>query len=200
MADLKILLLAGGQSSRMGQPKHLLMLENQPNFVRLLLQLKLACPGAQAYISLRDQSMVPSVLQFIHSISEELKLEVILDQQDDIGPAAGLLAAYQIDSTCRWLVVACDFPLLQASDINQLINAYEDPVTCFQNSEGWTEPLLAIWNHTALQVLKQGFEAGKTGPNRIIHLLKGKNIRPQREEALFNTNTPEEWEAAKQLV
>lgn len=200
MTDLKVLILAGGQSTRMGQPKHLLMLGDQPTFVRLLLQIRLACPEAQTYISLRDQSMVSSVKQFIHNVAEDLNVEVVLDQQNDIGPAAGLLAAYQTDSTCRWLVVACDFPLLQAKDVRQLVDAYEDPVTCFQNSEGWTEPLFAIWNDTALRILKDGVETGKTGPNRVIHLLKGKTIRPQREKALFNTNTPEEWEAAKQLI
>jgi molybdopterin-guanine dinucleotide biosynthesis protein A len=62
-----------------------------------------------------------------------------------IGPAAGLLAAYKNDPHAHWLVIACDYPLLTSDALQQLYDAYEEPVTCFVNSQEWCEPLLGIW-------------------------------------------------------
>jgi molybdopterin-guanine dinucleotide biosynthesis protein A len=77
----------------------------------------------------------------------------------------------------------------------QLIREYRPPATYFL-VEGQIEPLFAIWSSEALDVLKGNVEKGKTGP---IYTLKslGNGIVPKEGKWLFNTNTPEEWEAAQ---
>jgi molybdopterin-guanine dinucleotide biosynthesis protein A len=132
------------------------------------------------------------------STSTSLKLELVVDDtEEDIGPAAGLLAAHHKDPAATWLAVACDYPLLQETAVRQLIENYEAPATCFKNADGFSEPLLGIWNPQALRSLKQNVASGRSGPAYTLRQLNSKLITPLREEWLMNVNTKEEWETAK---
>ncbi|KAK8194396.1 hypothetical protein M8818_007586 [Zalaria obscura] len=134
------------------------------------------------------------------SLHEDLNLIYDGDGSSDIGPAAGLLAAYDADPEAHWLVLACDYPHITASDLGALLEAYEAPVTCFVNEEGFHEPLVALWSPEALRKLRQNVSNGINGPARTIKMLNGKRMRPEREMALFNANTPQEWETALQMA
>jgi len=117
-----------------------------------------------------------------------------------IGPAAGLLAAYSLDPSAYWVVVACDYPLMDAMELRRLRDAYEEPVTCFRNEEGFAEPLIGIWSPRALEQLKVNVSSGINGPNRVVRQMAGKMVRPRREKALFNANTPEDWQRALEMM
>lgn len=175
------LILAGGLSERMGQPKALLQFKGKPLYLHTYNLLKAVC--TTVYISCRrDQNF-------------ELQLPVIYDDRyTAIGPAAGLLSAHEkhLDT---WLIVACDYPLATEETVLQLMREYRAPATYFL-VEGQIEPLFAIWSSEALDVLKGNVEKGKTGP---IYTLKslGNGIVPKEGRWLYNTNTPEEWEAAQ---
>ena len=127
-----------------------------------------------------------------------MKLVIVLDQtQQDIGPAGGLIAAHHSCPSATWLVVACDFPFLESGTVKQLLDEFETPVTCFRNSEGFSEPLLAIWSPQALVELEKNVESGRKGPNFTVRMLSGKSIIPKKEKWLTNINTMEEWKDAK---
>lgn len=204
MHHLNCLLLAGGQSSRMGTPKHLLALANgQPVFAYLLERLHEACPQSDLYISVHSHeqaAVLPPVLG--------LRYRVLCDSSGDtgdvsgyyIGPAAGLLAAYEEDAHCHWMVLACDYPLMTSSDLKLLVELYEEPVTCFQNADGFLEPLVAIWSPNALQALASNVEVGKTGPTSTIRQLQGTSLRAIEETSLHNTNDQEDWARAMDIA
>ncbi|EEA24318.1 hypothetical protein PMAA_083230 [Talaromyces marneffei ATCC 18224] len=156
---LQALILAGGQSSRMGSRKELL----------------------------RHPSGLP-MYQYL--------IEII-----DIGPAAGLLAAYHNNPETNWLIVACDFPLLSAATLTRLISAAKSSsVTCYRNSKGFCEPLLALWSPEALEKLADNTRQGRTGPRFVVEELPDSRIlSPESEVELFNVNTVEEWEEACNL-
>ena len=205
---VKPLLLMGGRSSRMGEPKHLLAgTDGTPMFANTLRMLQTACPDARTvYISVHsesqelDSSLLSSrtdgSFQYLYdSKSNDGTKEII-----DIGPAAGLLAAYHEDPKAYWLVSACDYPLMQPQACWQLGSEFEEPVTCFKNTEGYCEPLLAIWGPTALERLKQKVQAGKTGPSSVVRELGGKMVKPAVDCWLTGTNTMEEYKAAMKLA
>lgn len=162
----------------------------------LVGRIKQAHPTAETvYISLHNRS------QPTEGILDD-GIYVVYDTDDKIaavsnaGPAAGLLAAYHLDRTAHWLVVACDYPLLSAADLRQLVDNYQSPLTCFENAEGWPEPLLAIWSPSALDTLEHNVRRGVTGPIKTLRGLLSKKLRPLDERSLMNINTPMEWEAA----
>lgn len=210
MDSLRLLILAGGQSSRMGFPKHLLPVPstNQPLYKQLIQVMYLAFPETHtvhfsfAGHSALDNTLLQAELSTTtETVSGRVELKLISDEiTQDIGPAAGLLAARQFDPTANWLVVACDFPLLHPAALCQLREAYEAPVTCFVNGDGFSEPLLGIWSPQALQKLRENVEKDITGPNYTVKRLKGKLITPMEDDWILNTNTREEWDFAKSRI
>lgn len=214
MAMVKPLLLAGGKSSRMGFPKHLLQLPNgQPLYTQLIQTFCGALLDLDTmYVSFAKDSAVDN--GFRKEITPDtpdqvnkskVKIEIVWDDtHEDIGPAAGLLSAFHQDPNATWLVVACDYPLIHIETLRQLLDEYEAPVTCFQNADGFCEPFLGIWSPKALSVLEENVKAGKLGPSRTVKEAGGKLIKPAlsasgetREWWLTNVNTKEEWEKAK---
>lgn len=194
----------------MGSPKHLLPLlsTGQPLYQHLIGIICAAVPETKTiYISTGESSELDDTLRLGTYLSptkagdQRINLIKIPDgTPSNIGPAAGLLAAHQYDPKAVWLVIACDFPLLAPAALHQLREAFEDPVTCFVNKEGFSEPLLAIWSPHALQCLSENVKAGRSGPSYTIKHLNGKLIQPVDDEWILNTNTPEEWEAARLRV
>jgi molybdopterin-guanine dinucleotide biosynthesis protein A len=222
------LLCVGGQSSRMGFPKHLLPFpDGLLAFEHALLTIHNAIPNADIiYMSLHDESQLEGIRfrlnaspspsassppmpsgedtpQDHHHPSPFPALELIFDNIEkygDIGPAAALLSAHVIYPTATLLVLGCDYPLLPAAALQQLILEYEPPLTCFVNEKGFTEPLVAIWGPEALETLNREVGKGTTGLSRVAREVKGKLVRPLREGWIAGCNTREEWEEAMLVV
>ncbi|KAK2799782.1 hypothetical protein FQN51_006709 [Onygenales sp. PD_10] len=262
---IRALLLAGGQSSRMGTRKELLHLpgNEMPLFFHLARLLKSSCPDLDGiHLSLKDRSSVPGVLKAAASLifrsrlisgisaSEDIEriefetsdcdedrvgIEFLYDEDIllnvtgrngemgiskrrdrknlDIGPAAGLIAAYHADPTATWLVVACDFPFLTTSALKLLCREHFTPahatnamgsdeslITCYRNAKGHCEPLLALWTPDALAMLERNLKQGRTGPRFVIEELGPRGVRmvsPAEERWLFNANTEEDWKEVR---
>lgn len=194
---IEALILCGGQSSRMGQPKHSLIFPDARSIVSHLIERIRSAVSeiSTVHISLRDedqsfQKLDDDQIQFIYD-SDNYSV-----QRLDVGPASGLLAAHHQDPTVHWLVIACDYPLLQVDDLRHMIESYESPLTCFENADGFPEPLLAIWSPTALQALEKNVQAGIAGPIKTLRSLQTKRLEPRHEQSLLNANTPADWDAA----
>lgn len=212
---LKPLLLIGGQSSRIGTRKELLSFpDGRLAFEHALSTIHSAVPSASIiFVSIHDESQragidsrlrnpaplfVPNVPTSHDDDDHPVKapaLQVILDEAGpDVGPAAGLLAAHSLHLDTKWLVLGCDYPLLPASALQQLILEYQDPVTCFVNEDGFAEPLIGIWSPEALKKLKENVKGGRGGLHAVIKALDGKLVRPLRELWIKGANTRDEWE------
>jgi molybdopterin-guanine dinucleotide biosynthesis protein A len=210
MDSLKILILAGGHSSRMGSPKHLLPVPptDRPLYQHLISIICVALPATRTiHVSVANISKSDDALDYgqlcLTRETDDSRVDLVKipdTATQEIGPSAGLLAAHQHDPGATWLIVACDFPLLDPAALRQLKEVYQDPVTCFVNKDGFSEPLLAIWSSQALQALSENVLAGRAGPNYTIKRLGAKLISPSEDEWIFNTNTPEEWEDAKRRI
>ncbi|GFF23030.1 conserved hypothetical protein [Aspergillus udagawae] len=221
MPVLKPLLLAGGHSSRMGIRKELLrVVGDVPLFVHLLSILREACPESDVvFLSLHDHDSLKAIENDRH-ITAVTKNQLILthgattfpvhvvydgpgvpNKHDStgIGPAAALLAAHHQDESAHWLVVACDYPFISVAALSQLRCEWAEPVICFQNRDGFCEPLLSVWSPEALRVLKENIQNGILGPSAVVKRLRGKTIRPRDEKWIFNVNTPADLELASNM-
>ncbi|KAL4972774.1 MobA-like NTP transferase domain-containing protein [Aspergillus desertorum] len=213
------LLLAGGRSTRMGSRKELLCLAEIPVYEHQLIRLHLACPeSGTVFLSLPSPASLSQILESpnvecmssatlrLRHGTRSVLVRVLYDQPDeyaeaqDQGPAGGLLAAHSYDRSATWLVVACDYPFFSVSAVRQLCqDMATSPVTCFENRDGIYEPLLGIWTPSALDLLEENVKKGIFGPKSIVTKSRGKAVRPQNENWLFNMNTPAEYEQAKKM-
>lgn len=200
--NIKPLFIAGGFSTRKGTPKHLMPhSDGRPAYQHTLEHLMNALPLTDTfYISLRDEDQTLEMdLAGSHKISKHI--EPIYDSTSvPLGPVAGLIAAHICAPSATWLIVGCDYPLLTAHTLQQLMREYVPPVTCFGNEQGLLEPLLAIWSPRALGRLAENVAAGKCGPSMTVEELDGKILTPHDENWIFGANTTEDWDAAMSIA
>lgn len=195
----KPLLLIGGNSTRMGEPKHLLVTPSGKTMLQHSFEmLSELCPATKVYVSLAQETPIDSFLRSRQDVAE-----CILDLEPNCtvtsaGPAKGLLAAFRSDPKTTWLVLACDYPLLTAEALRQLCGMYAPPVTCFRNADGFYEPLIGIWSAAALETLADNLAAGIGSPAKVVKQLDGLAITPPQghEDWLLNVNTRGEWDRA----
>lgn len=201
--NIKPLLVAGGSSSpRMGTPKHLMPhTDGRPAYQHTLEHLINALPLTDTfYISLHDETQTSSMdLAGSHKISKHV--EPIYDSTSvvPLGPAAGLIGAHICAPSATWLIVGCDYPLLTARTLQQLVKGYVPPVTCFGNEHGLLEPLLGIWSPLALGRLAENVAAGKCGPGMTVEELDGKVLIPRDGNWIFGADTMDDWDAAMRV-
>ena len=99
--DLYGLVLAGGQSSRMGEDKALLKYHGQTQLEYGYKLLEKFC--AKTFISINHK----------HSAEKtRKKFPFIIDQFEQGGPLNGIASALSAHPDKAWLVIACDLPLL----------------------------------------------------------------------------------------
>ncbi|HNP37036.1 MAG TPA: NTP transferase domain-containing protein [Woeseiaceae bacterium] len=184
------LVLAGGNSRRMGQDKAAMRRGGQSQ-LEFAFDL-LARLTSRQFVSVRaGQAGDPLRARFPR----------IVDRDENIGPLAGILAALGEYPASDWLVVACDLPNLELQTLRYLVeNAPPgEALVAYRSSvDGMPEPLCALYRAESAPILRRAVNNGSGCPRKImqqngVHLLQLPN-----PAALHNVNTPEDLEAIHQ--
>ena len=192
------LILIGGESKRMGRDKAALVYRNGSQAERALELIRPLC--SRCFFSVRpDQSLEPGARKAVHENSAEL----IPDRFTGIGPMGGILSAQFLHPRAAWLVLGVDMPLLEERDIQELLN-FRNPfkfASCFgtdRDKEGrpldylLPEPLCAVYepkSHSRmLALLGRGIDC----PRAFLRTSDIAMKKPEREDAAFNANSPEQ--------
>lgn len=182
------LVLAGGQSLRMGSDKSLLQYHDKPQRAHLFEMLQPLCE--ETFISC-------NAIQ-----AAQIDLPSIEDKFLGIGPMGGILSAFQSAPNAAWLVVATDLPYLNTNTLNYLI-AHRDPsrlATAFIGTDGLLEPLITIWEPRAYPVLLQALSMGLSCPRKILTSCNTMKLDPPGLAEVQNVNLPAERDAAMQAI
>lgn len=176
------LVLAGGESKRMGRDKALLERDGRSQLA-FIVQL-VAAHADRVFVSTRlDQKDDP----------ERRRFDQVVDHYSDMGPLAGILSAMEDFPDVDWLVVACDLPNISDETLAYLLanRSSDHPFTAFLSShDGLPEPLCAIYRMESKSVVRQFADDGIHCPRKILirsdtHLLE--QLDPT---SLDNINTP----------
>jgi len=185
-APLYGLVLAGGESRRMGRDKALLDYHGRPQLEWAYQLVARHC--ARAFVSVRA------------SQADELRsaLPRIVDGEAGAGPIAGIAAAQAAHPEAAWLVVACDLPFLGDALLAHLVaRRGAECVTAYRSAhDGLPEPLCAIYEPQTRAAILAAIAAGRNCPRKFI-LGSGVPLLDLPDSAaLDNVNTPEELAAA----
>jgi molybdenum cofactor guanylyltransferase len=130
-------------------------------------------------------------------------LPLLEDTYHDLGPFGGILSAFAFDPSCAWLVVACDFPLLDKEAMQELIEA-RDPssiATSFLDEhEIMPEPWITILEPKIYPILLEYLHRGRSSLRGILEDQGSHVITPRRRQILLNANTPEEVTQIRKLI
>jgi len=186
---MRSLVLAGGLSTRMGRDKALLTYYGEPQVRRMARLLDGIAPPA--YVSVRKGQAVDPAFS---------GLRLLPDQEESIGPMAGLLSAFREDPTSAWLVVAVDLPFVSERTLRSLVE-HRDPeafATAFRNPEiDQPEPVCAIYEPRIAPVLLSAAAQGRY-TLKILRDIPVRLVEPDNPRELANVNFPEDYQRARE--
>ena len=178
------LVLAGGESRRMGRDKALLVRDGHSQLAHIAALLEGITE--RVYVSSRQEQQ---------DDPERSRFENIVDRYEGIGPIAGILSAMDAHPNADWLVVACDLPNIDEPTLSFLIeNAkQEQPFTAFKsNYDGLPEPLCALYRCGSDAIIRRFVEDGIVCPRKILIRSDTLLLEQPNPVALDNINTPDD--------
>ena len=187
MTGLNALILAGGDSRRMGRDKASIAHDGVTQLERT----------AQLAQTISDEVFV-SVRRLADADAQRRAFPLIEDDARAAGPLAGILAALTFMPERDWLILACDLPRLDAATLSALqVAAKEDadsPAIAMASEQDRVlpEPLCAVWRVEMLPTILSQSAAGRFCPRKCLLVAEARNLTPVTAGALDNMNTPED--------
>lgn len=178
------LVLAGGQSRRMGRDKALLQHDGRTQ-LQVAVELLAAVTDKQ-FVSTRPEQ---------RDDPERSRFEQIVDRYDDAGPIAGILSAMDAYPDVDWLVIACDLPNLDHETLSHLKSHGDasQPFIAYRSShDDLPEPLCAIYCQGSDAILRTFVDAGILCPRKMLIRSDTLLLQQPSPQALDNVNTPED--------
>lgn len=188
------IILCGGRSRRMGQPKAWLPFGNElmlPRVARLLGEVT----APVVVVAAAGQEVPPL----------PVSVEVVRDEQEDRGPLQGLAAglAALVGRADAAFLSACDTPFLRAAFVRRMIELLGDCQICVAQVGDFHHPLAAVYRLDALPAVRQLLAADRLRPvflfelaaTRIVTASDLADVDPGLQ-SLRNLNTPADYEAA----
>jgi len=192
-SNLSGFVLAGGESRRMGQPKHRLVLGGETLLERQLRLLRPVC---------RSVTVIG-----LSELPPDLRVSALPDELPGRGPLGGIFTGLLHTRSEYNLFVGCDLPFLATRFLHQLaglaLNGQAD-VTVPEDRQGRRQPLCAIYRRRALAVVRARLREGAHKTDGFFPRVRCRVIT-WREIAsggfpphMFdNLNTPADYELAK---
>ena len=191
---LSAAILAGGQSTRMGQEKGLVELQGRPMVEHVHAALR----------SLETEIFIVTNQPHEYSF---LGLRTVSDQDPGRGSLEGLRSALGGARTERVLVVGCDMPFLQPELLQFMSSQSGSWNACVPRFEGRLQPFFAVYDPGCVTVVEESLLADRLEMQTLLEKLQLREIpepvlRRYDPEGLsfINVNTPEELSRARELM
>ena len=163
-------ILAGGRSSRIGEPKALLELAGEPLLRHVARALAPSCdelivvaapadaqPAALQLALAREVRGLARRWQLLHGTERPARLRprvrLVHDVDAHLGPVSGLASALAVARGARAFVAACDIPFLAPALVAGLFSRGEAEPSCdvvVPRWNGYLEPLLTVYRVSSM--------------------------------------------------
>lgn len=141
-------ILAGGQSSRMGQDKALLPLRGQPMIVHI----------AETMQTVFDHVCIVSDRSTSY---QSFGLPIIPDRVKNAGPMGGIQAALHTYHPEDMFVVGCDTPYVSGALIRHILLRGQGASACIPKLDGYIHPLCGYYSHACLTEIERHVTSGR---------------------------------------
>jgi len=183
------IVLCGGQSTRMTTDKAFLNYHQieqykfiAKHFINVNIPVLISCNASQQ-----------------KNISNEYVSLVDDEEYKNNGPISGLLTAFKKYPGNSFILVGCDYPLLQQHHIATLfsLSQYGFDAVCFVRLSNiyLNEPLITFYNNSFHNKLLQSFHSGNTSIKRILDDANTLKIITADEDFLKSFDTPEDFQS-----
>jgi molybdopterin-guanine dinucleotide biosynthesis protein A len=189
LADCTALVMAGGDSRRMGQDKANLILGEQT-----LLQ----------NVATKMAGLFPQTLISVRQLRQEFEWPQICDDPAYRGPLAGLLAGLEHSDTPWIFAIACDMPFITLSLIECLSQYRQGVDAVVPMVQDYPQPLAAFYAKASIPATRHILQT--SGKHSMRALLEHLNVRyvgtaemQHADPALksfVDLDTPQDWTQA----
>ena len=192
------IILAGGQSSRMGKDKASLEISGKSMVERILFKLS---PLVDQIVVIRAPG------QTMPSIPEELKdkIKVGWDSVKGRGPLQGIVDALPLlnSNIDKVFILTCDLPFITTEWLQSLKDVMTDEfdLVCTEENE-ISNPLLAIYRRTVLEPASKLLTDGKRRPISLWEGWRMSRLSAPEETPWIcrGVNTQEEFQEAQNYL
>ncbi len=192
ITDCTAIILAGGESKRMGRDKAALPFNGET-----LLQSVIASV----------QPLFAQTLVSVRELRGDVTLPQICDTQTGGGPLVGLISALEATTTPWAFVLACDMPFVAPALITHLASLRDQHHAVVPKAHGHAQPLAALYARSALPLLQSSLASGNKS---LIGALKSLDVCYVDEDELlkfdarlrsfFDLDTPQDYAAAQEYT
>jgi molybdopterin-guanine dinucleotide biosynthesis protein A len=188
-SPLRALILAGGESRRMGHDKSQIDYHGRPQEVHLAE----VCQELGLTVSISKR----------HEERDEIGgFPVLKDVFLGMGPYGAILTAFQKYRNTALLVLACDLPFIDGEKIKELITsrAPHQFMTALKGaSKDFAEPLVAIYEPRMYPRMLHGLGLGYNCPTKLLRNTDIQSVEV-KDEVVMNINTPEDLADVDQRI
>jgi molybdopterin-guanine dinucleotide biosynthesis protein A len=193
---ISAIILAGGQSIRLGEDKSLLLLAGEPLLARVVRLLSVL--SDDLLVITNDASRYESLV---------LPARLLPDERPGVGVLMGLYSGLKAARHAQALAVACDMPFLNLSLLRYMVPLAEGYDVVVPHADGFLEPLHALYGRGCLPAMRRALERGR---RQIVSFFDEVRVRrvEQAEVDRFdpqhlsfvNVNTAQDWTRVQALL
>lgn len=187
--DSSVLVLAGGQSSRLGTDKSFLLIDNQPLVARTVHKL--------AALS-DDLVVVTNDLERYRSLA--LPARLVPDEAPGMGSLMGIYSGLKVARHPRALVVGCDMPFLDLSLLRYMLSLAGGYDVVIPRLGELLEPLHAVYSNACLPAMDRLLGQGRRQIITFFHEVRVRYVERAEVDrfdpghlSFINVNTPQDW-------
>ncbi len=195
MTALTVAILAGGESSRMGQNKAFIQIGNYALIEHVIHTANRLSPSELLIVTNTAQDY------------EQLGYRIVADTIMGQGAIGGIVSALQHSKTDAVLVIACDMPFVQLDLLKLLIQTFDEGgyQAIIPTIKGYPQGVLAIYHRDCLPYFKSAIQHDQRKLKIIFDQLKRvayldetdwQTIDPHAHSFL-NINTPDDLDSAR---
>ncbi len=191
------IILAGGDSKRLGRPKALLDFNGRSLISLMVERLGKLFP---------EITVVTDRPDFYYDLSVRLTGDIL--KQEEKSPLRGIHAGLSSSRHPYQFVAACDMPFLNLELINYMSRfaPYYDAVVPHVGGE-YYQPLHAFYKRSCIDIIERQVNLGRYKVSEFYRNLKIRFIAPPeivrfdpKQESFVNINTWEDYEKAMELM
>ena len=194
--SLSAIVLAGGQSSRMGRDKALITLQGVP-LLRQVCEVALNCASPVYVVTSwpeRYQDILPDACRVIQEVP-------LPGETEPHGPLVAFAQGLGYVETDWVLLLACDLPQLQVKVLQGWVTGIfktgEEAIALLpRQAKGW-EPLCGFYRRQCLPILTTYINEGGRSFQGWLAQHPVQELSVSNTQVLFNCNTPADLELVK---
>lgn len=185
-ADIGVMLIAGGRSSRMGRDKRFLGLAGC-TMLEWLLRKTQQQPFAERYLCGGTAN------ESLQALCREYGMELVADERRDAGPMEGLRAGLSHLQADYALAVSCDMPLFDFAVLKPLLAAVQGELAVIPVVKGRRQPLAGIYHRDILPQVEAALAQGDYKLGKVVESVPHRLVELPAGDAFFNVNTPADY-------